>query len=236
MHLLVLSGFSLFGTYDSSPQPVGFVEVEFGPLSEGQPVEQSREEPAAPQRPALEPQPEPETNLQEEQIKAQPLDLPDQAEEIAGEEQVQTTEQEEVDVETPGPAADEQEAEEEVQAPSAPESGGGTPEGSSGRAEGEEGEGTNPDKAAPFKIEGLNRVSLSSPLPRYAEKVNATIKIRITVDPKGRVVQRVPLMKGNPQLEESVMSALQRWRFNPLPANAPQENQTGVITFRFRLE
>ena len=236
MHLLVLGGFSLFGTYDSSSQPVGYVEVEFGPLAEGQPVEQSREEPTAPQQPTLEPEPESETNLEEEQIKAQPLDLPDQPEEITDEEQVQTSEQEEVEAKTPGPAADEQEAEEEVQTPTVPESGGGTPEGSSGRAEGEEGEGTSPDKAAPFKIEGLNRVSLSSPLPRYTEKVNATIKVRITVNPQGRVVQRVPLIKGNPELEEAVMNALQRWRFNPLPANAPQENQTGVITFRFRLE
>jgi protein TonB len=32
------------------------------------------------------------------------------------------------------------------------------------------------------------------------------------------------------------MDALQQWRFNALPPAAPQENQTGTITFTFRLE
>jgi protein TonB len=75
-----------------------------------------------------------------------------------------------------------------------------------------------------------------APLPRYAEKVNAVIRVRVTVDPQGRIVRRLPLMKGNPALEQAVMEALARWRFNALPPDAPQENQTGTITFAFRLE
>ena len=50
------------------------------------------------------------------------------------------------------------------------------------------------------------------------------------------IVQRIPLLKGNPSLEKSVMETLSTWRFNPLPPNAPQEHQVGTITFRFRLE
>ncbi len=66
--------------------------------------------------------------------------------------------------------------------------------------------------------------------------MNARIRVRITVNPDGRIVRRVPLLKGNPELEAAVMDALQQWRFNALPPGAPQENQTGTITFTFRLE
>jgi protein TonB len=81
----------------------------------------------------------------------------------------------------------------------------------------------------------LNRTPVSTPPPIYAEKVNAVIRIRIVVDPQGHIVQRIPLIKGNARLEEAVMDALQNWRFNPLPPNAPQENQIGQVTFRFTL-
>jgi protein TonB len=72
-------------------------------------------------------------------------------------------------------------------------------------------------------------------LPQYTEQVNAVIRVRITVAPSGRVTRRIPLIKGNPGLEQAVMNALLNWRFNPLPPNAPQEEQTGVVTFRFQL-
>lgn len=87
----------------------------------------------------------------------------------------------------------------------------------------------------PFQIEGLNRSPVTTPAPEYAERVNGLVRVRITVDPQGRIVQRVPLIKGNPGLEQAVMDALHSWRFNPLPPEAPQVNETGVITFRFRL-
>ena len=85
-------------------------------------------------------------------------------------------------------------------------------------------------------IEGLTRSTVYAPVPTYAEKVNADIKVQITVDPSGRITRIFPLLKGNPSLERAVREALQRWRFNALPPNVPQESQTGSITFRFRLE
>jgi protein TonB len=82
----------------------------------------------------------------------------------------------------------------------------------------------------------LDRVTLTAPTPpRSVVKENAIIRVRITVGPDGRVVRRIPLIKGNPRLEQAVMDVLERWRFNALPDNAPQKNQTGTITFRFRL-
>ena len=68
--------------------------------------------------------------------------------------------------------------------------------------------GTDERKSAPFQIEGLNRVPVTAPIPAYSERVNAVIRIRIVVDPQGRVVQRIPLLKGNPSLERSVMETL----------------------------
>ncbi|MDX1428966.1 MAG: TonB family protein, partial [Rhodothermales bacterium] len=114
--------------------------------------------------------------------------------------------------------------------------GAGVPDGTGGSSNGQEGTGTDERRTAPFQIEGLNRVPVTTPVPDYSEKVNATIKVRITVDPYGRITQRIPLMKSNPALERSVLETLSEWRFNPLPTNAPQENQVGTITFRFRLE
>lgn len=96
--------------------------------------------------------------------------------------------------------------------------------------------GTQQEAAAPYEIEGLDRDPQRAPLPRYTEKVNARIRVQITVNPEGHIVRRIPLRKGNPQLEAAVMDALQQWRFNALPPAAPQENQTGTITFTFRLE
>jgi protein TonB len=101
---------------------------------------------------------------------------------------------------------------------------------------GDPGTGAQEEAAAPYDIEGLDRDPQRAPLPRYAEKVNARIRVQITVNPEGRIVRRIPLRKANPQLEAAVMSALQQWRFNALPPGAPQQNQTGTITFTFRLE
>ena len=91
-------------------------------------------------------------------------------------------------------------------------------------------------KSAPLQIEGLNRTLVRNPLPIYAEKVNSIVRVRVTVNPRGEITQMIHLLKGNPKMEEAVIKALRGWRFNPLPPNVPQENQTGTITFRFRLE
>src|SRR5690606_7274864 len=98
------------------------------------------------------------------------------------------------------------------------------------------GDGTDEERTSPFSIEGLNRSLLNGPLPEYADKVNANIRYEITVDPHGRIIGTRPILKASPALEQSIQRALRSWRFNALPPNAPAQNQTGTITFRFRLE
>ncbi len=216
---------------------LGFVEVEFGPFTEGRPVQQAPiENPdAAQDRPTEQPvQPQNEAASPPEEAK--PVDLPDQPEEIADQDRVTTPETETISPEVKNNPEEVRKNEpDEASRPIKP-LGSGTPDGTSGAASGEEGEGSEEQKAAPFQIEGLDRNALYAPLPAYREKVNATIRVRITVSPQGRIVQRLPLLKGNPALEQAVMDALARWTFNPLPPNAPQDVQTGVVTFHFRLE
>jgi len=233
LHALLLLFFAFTNVDRSVPQDqFGYVEVEFGPLAEGSPVQQAPEpEPEIePDEPEPQPRPEPEPQELEPRPQPQiedtsPVDLPDQ---------LQTPELDQIpDAETDDAGA-EQQTEEEVVASGTAQ---GDPEGSTGEEEGTEGQGEEEEASAPFDIEGLDRTMVYNELPDYQSgQRNVTIRVQITVDPRGNVVRVFPLMRGDPDLERAVTSALQRWRFDRLPANAPQENQSGVVTFRYRPE
>lgn len=233
MHVALVLLLSLVMIGASEPQPIGFIEVDFGPIADGRPVQRStdtteRDAPAAEQIPQEDPV---EASAPDE---ARPADVPDA--QVEDEEAVSSSDAETI---SPRTEANPEAAEVERPTPSNQQSqptGAGVPDGTGEATSGDEGTGTDERKSAPFQIEGLNRVPVTAPIPAYSERVNAVIRVRIVVDPQGRVVQRIPLLKGNPSLERSVMETLSTWRFNPLPPNAPQENQSGTITFRFRLE
>ncbi len=91
-----------------------------------------------------------------------------------------------------------------------------------------------------FEIEGkaAERQILEKVLPRYPEGLNreGTVRIRFTILPSGRVGEMIPVLKTDAALEENAMSALARWRFNPLPREAPQDTVVGIITFRYKLK
>ncbi len=236
LHVVVLILLSMLTAAASDKQQMGFLEVEFGPVAEGRPVRQA---------PVLdEPEPEPEEEAREEveqtpvappeEIK--PVDLPDTDLQAPAEEVIDAPEAEVIAPQQSNTEEEkieeEPEPEQEVVKPLG--SGALTPD--EGSETGEEGESNEDVASAPYQIEGLNRSPVSTPIPQYSSQVNALIRVRITVDPQGRIIQRFPLIKGDPNLEREVMNALLRWRFNPLPAEAPRENQTGVVSFRFRLQ
>jgi len=235
LHVLVFILLSFLTSAATEDQPMGFMEVEFGPVSEGRPVQQ------APER--VEPEPEPEVEQEEVERppvappeEAKPVELPDSDLDIPDEEVIDVPETEDI-------APEESTTEEEIQDEEPqPEQevvrplGSGSLTADEGEDSGDDGESTEETASAPYQIEGLNRAPVSTPIPAYSEQVNALIRVRITVDPQGRIIQRIPLIKGDPNLEREVMNALLRWRFNPLPADAPQENQVGVVSFRFRLQ
>jgi protein TonB len=226
LHALLALLLALLSASRTPPQQLGYVEVEFGEFASGRPVEAVDEAPQATQPEAPEtppkPTPEPDPEPQQPDPEPEPVDVPEET--PPEDETVPPTEEETV---PPEPSEQSQ-----------PEAGADAAESEdeTGEQEADPGEGTQDEKAAPYNIEGLDRDPLRAPLPSYDAQVNARIRVRITVDAQGRITGVLPLMKGNPDLEASVRNALQNWRFNPLPPGAPQELQTGTITFVFRLE
>lgn len=234
VHALVLLLLAFKQVQLMQAPPLGFIEVELGSWAEGRPIAQSEQlrPNEATSEPLLETPPKESAALPEE---ARPVELP-QSPPVEDNEQINEPEKTRVAPKPQNNPAEVKKPEpDEAARPIRPQ-GGGQTEGTIGAATGSKGEGQEDQRSAPYLIEGLDRTLVQAPLPVYAEKVNAIIRVRIVVDPQGRVVQAIPLIKGNPTLERAVLEALQRWRFNPLPPGVPSENQTGVITFRFRLE
>jgi protein TonB len=238
LHLLLLVGFSFMTVKAAEEEPPGFIEVEFGAFEEGRPVQRApvRQEVVKEEQRDPDPVPQPEPPKVAPPKESKPVDLPDLPQEAPDEEQVETPEAETISPETQNNEAPVEATKPEPKPEEVKPLGGGDPEGDGGETSGDNGDGATERRRAPFNIEGLNRVPVTTPLPAYNAQVNAVISVRITVDPQGRIVTSFPLVKGNPQLETAVLDALRRWKFNPLPPNAPQENQTGTITFRFQLE
>ena len=238
LHALLLLFLMVIKQQPRVSEQLGFIEVEFGSFAEGRPVQKAVEN--LPEREQPEPEPEPEVETPPKPADpeiSKPVDLPDVPEIVTEEPPVSTPETEVEAIQPEDPEEDIQIEEEEEEAPRPVKPlGSGSVNGNAGAEEGTQGKGADEEKTAPFQIEGLNRTPVRVVRPVYTDKVNVTIRVRVTVNPKGEIVQQIPLLKGNPQLEQSVLKALQGWRFNPLPPNAPQENQTGTVTFRFRLE
>ncbi|MCH8276139.1 MAG: energy transducer TonB [Bacteroidetes bacterium] len=236
IHLLLLLVMSLVTVAATDRIPIGYIEVEFGPFSQGRPSVRAPETPTQVVHDPVEAEPDVlDRTAVSPPDEVRPVDLPDQVAEVVDEEVIEESEAETI-------APEDMQSREEIEDPiPEPEKetiqplGSGSLDASDGVRAGDDGTSNEEERSAPFRIEGLNRQPVSTPLPVYTEQVNAFISIRITVDPQGRIIRRVPLMKGNPKLEKAVMDALLRWRFNPLPPNAPRENQTGTIAFRFTL-
>jgi len=85
--------------------------------------------------------------------------------------------------------------------------------------------------------DGGNRGKISGAMPRYPENTNkeVQIKVKVTVSPDGIISQVVPLQKADYTFENAVTTALRTWKFEKLKPGQPQESQTGIITFNFKL-
>ncbi len=103
------------------------------------------------------------------------------------------------------------------------------------------GEGTGGGGGFGFELDfggnGKRRI-YSYSLPEYPEGVSKEIdlRLRFTILPDGTVSRIVPLIKADAQLEMAAINSLRQWRFEPLPQNAKQMEQTVVITFPYRLQ
>ncbi len=236
LHGILLLIFALVAGASPELDTLGYIEVEFGPFAEGRAVQRAVEERTQPEEDPSdrEPQPVPTSSPPRD---ARPVDLPDQVEAVEDEEVVETSESDLIAPEEPINPDNRMEDETNVEATPQSPPGDGAIDGDVGEETGDQGDGTDELESAPYRIEGLNRNLTTGPNPPYTEQVDADIRVRITVNPQGRIVQIFPLVKGDPSLERSIMRTLtQSWRFEPLPANVPQENQSGTVSFRFRRE
>ncbi|PKL82433.1 MAG: hypothetical protein CVV24_10065 [Ignavibacteriae bacterium HGW-Ignavibacteriae-3] len=88
-----------------------------------------------------------------------------------------------------------------------------------------------------FGGKGMRRI-YSYNLPEYPEGVakEIDVKLRFTILPDGTVSKIIPLIKADTKLEFAAINSLKQWRFEPLPPNAKQLDQTVVITFPYRLQ
>lgn len=88
-----------------------------------------------------------------------------------------------------------------------------------------------------FGGRGVRRI-YSYSLPEYPEGVSKEIdlRLRFTILPDGTVSNIIPLIKADARLEMTAINSLHQWRFEPLPSNAKQLDQTVVITFPYRLQ
>lgn len=120
---------------------------------------------------------------------------------------------------------------------------GTTPNGQSG-TEGDRGEhqrggapggtGTDEGGSSGFSVSGLDgRRLVRSAKPTNDEGVTVTLVAEIVVAPNGTVRFGRWVRRGNPVLQRETEAVIARWRYAALPAAAPQNPQTGTITFRF---
>lgn len=75
-------------------------------------------------------------------------------------------------------------------------------------------------------------------IPPYPDGVakEIDVKLRFTILADGTVGRIFPLIKADTRLETAAINSLRQWRFEPIPANQAQGQQTVIIIFPFRLK
>ncbi len=79
------------------------------------------------------------------------------------------------------------------------------------------------------------QVIFQPPPPSVTVESESEIELRFWILPNGAVGRVVPVKKADPRLEALVISYLRHWRFTPLPPDSPQDEQWGMIPFKFRI-
>jgi TonB family protein len=79
------------------------------------------------------------------------------------------------------------------------------------------------------------QVIFQPPPPSVTVESESEIELRFWILPNGAVGRVVPVKKSDPRLEALVITYLRHWRFTPLPPDTLQDEQWGIIPFKFRI-
>jgi hypothetical protein len=79
------------------------------------------------------------------------------------------------------------------------------------------------------------QVIFQPPPPSVTVESESEIELRFWILPNGAVGRVVPVKKSDPRLEALAINYLRYWRFNPIPSDTPQDEQWGIIPFKFRI-
>jgi outer membrane biosynthesis protein TonB len=87
-------------------------------------------------------------------------------------------------------------------------------------------------------VGGGRRDLVSGDLPKYPAgvNVNAQIKLRVVVQPRGTVKAVQPLRKGDTRLEDAAIREVRSWRFQSLLRAEPALDQICTIIFNFKVK
>jgi len=250
-HLVLIAFFSIYSFSINQNVRPSFIEVQFGDYQTGTQAEFAKEKnenvatsPDPSKVQPEDPKPDQPKPVEEQKVTTKettkPVDVPDQKEEVK-EKELKTPKTDKVDPKkkTADTKKDEviippktQQAEKQQQGAET----SGDVKGTTGKVDADQGVGNQKEKAAPFNlnIEGIDRDPLVQPLPSNNGGYQGTLILKFEVTPGGRVTNIIPLRKsGSPEIDREVISTINNWRFSRLPSEAPQQNQKGIITFRF---
>jgi outer membrane biosynthesis protein TonB len=85
---------------------------------------------------------------------------------------------------------------------------------------------------------GRSRNLISGDLPKYPPGVNveAQIRLRVVVQPRGTIKSIQPLRKGDTRLENAAIKEVRSWRFQSLQGAQPALDQVCTIIFNFKVK
>jgi len=115
--------------------------------------------------------------------------------------------------------------------------GAGTGQGNQGSPQGnsDSGADTGVGRWGDFSLEGRKLGPEGLPRPAFTVQEEGVVVVDITVDRNGNVISAIigrGTTTGNTTLRQSALEAARKAKFNAIPGN---ENQSGKITYRFRL-
>ncbi len=82
-----------------------------------------------------------------------------------------------------------------------------------------------------YTIEGLEQVVIHAPLPTNPGDLQASFKMRMTVDSDGKVVRLEPMSSEAAPFEPMVMDSLLHWRFSAIAASDSVNN--AIVTIEY---